>query len=180
MYAGGAGCCAAGKAKSASAGRSSACSKMLSKLNLTSDQQTRIAELNQQLRTATSKSERIAMFAQGMQRILTPEQFAQWKSVSDKMGGQACSLMTTQAGCCKGLIDLGIDRKTPARCAGVLLFGVARHPLALTLAPTFVWAKGGIPLRRLRGEAQVRWSMVSHGLNRPGLFFWVDLCACFV
>ncbi|MGA2221034.1 MAG: hypothetical protein ABSH21_04505 [Verrucomicrobiia bacterium] len=97
VYAGGVGCCAEGKAKSASAGCSSACSKMLSKLNLTSDQQTRIAELNQQLRTATSKSERIAMFAQGMQRILTPEQFAQWKSVSDKMAKNGvCPLMTTQ------------------------------------------------------------------------------------
>ena len=42
------------------------------------------------------------MFAQGMQRILTPEQFAQWKSVSDKMAKDgACPLMTTQAGCCK-------------------------------------------------------------------------------
>jgi Spy/CpxP family protein refolding chaperone len=97
VYAGDAGCCAAGKAKSASAGCSSACSKMLSKLNLTSDQQTRIAALNQQLRTATSKSERIAMFAEGMERILTPEQFAQWKSVSDMMARNGvCPLMTTQ------------------------------------------------------------------------------------
>jgi hypothetical protein len=99
VYAGDAGCCAAGKAKSASAGCSSACSKMLSKLNLTPDQQSRIAVLNQQLRTATSKSERIAMFTQGMQRILTPEQFEQWKSSCDMAVKNGTCPLSTAPSC---------------------------------------------------------------------------------
>jgi len=85
VYAGDMGCCSASNAKSTSAGCSSSCSERLSKLNLTREQQSRIAVLNVQLHTATSKSERMAMFTEGMQRILTADQYAQWKSVSDKM-----------------------------------------------------------------------------------------------
>jgi Spy/CpxP family protein refolding chaperone len=78
--------------------RDACCGEMSTKLNLTADQQARITALNGQLRTATSKSERRAMFGQGMQRILTADQYAQWKSASDKMARSgACPFMAIQA-----------------------------------------------------------------------------------
>ena len=73
------------------------CGEVSTKLNLTTDQQARIAALNDQLRTATSRSERKSMFDQGMQRILTPDQYTQWKSASDKVAKSGmCPFMATQ------------------------------------------------------------------------------------
>ena len=74
------------------------CGEMSTKLSLTPEQQVRVTALNAQLRTATSRSERKSMFDQGMQRILTPEQYVQWKSASDKMAKTGtCPFMATQA-----------------------------------------------------------------------------------
>jgi len=75
VYAGDMGCCAAGKKTSASC-----CSAMGAKMNLTADQQARVAALKDSCTKATSKSERIAMMSEGMARILTPAQYAQWKA----------------------------------------------------------------------------------------------------
>ena len=159
VYAGDAGCCAAGKAKSASAGCSSACSKMLSKLNLTSDQQTRIAALNQQLRTATSKIRAHCDVCPG-HAADSHAGAVRAVEVRFRQDGEERGLPAhddTDGQRQGGLIDLAIDRKTPARCAGVFLFGVARHPLTLTLTPTFVGARGTFLSAACGGEAQVRW-----------------------
>jgi len=80
VYADG-GCCAAGKAKAGA--RSAACSDMFSKLKLTDMQKAKIATLKDDCLKATSTSERREMMAKGMKNILTPEQFAQWKSMCD-------------------------------------------------------------------------------------------------
>jgi Spy/CpxP family protein refolding chaperone len=89
-------CCAGKHASDAG------CAEMSSKLNLTADQQARITALNGQLSTATSKSERRAMFDQGIQRILTADQYAQWKSSCDKkVRTGACPLKATPAKCGK-------------------------------------------------------------------------------
>ena len=73
------------------------CGEMSTKLNLTTDQQARIAALNDQLRIATSRSERRSMFDRGMRRILSPDQYTQWKSASDKMAKSGmCPFMATQ------------------------------------------------------------------------------------
>ena len=75
VYAGEMGCCAGAKKTSASC-----CSATSAKLDLTADQQARIAALKDSCTKATSKSERIAMMSEGMARILTPAQYAQWQA----------------------------------------------------------------------------------------------------
>ena len=91
VYAGD-GCCAAGKMKDSAKG--AACGDMFSKLNLTADQKAKITALKDECLKATSTSERREMMAKGMQGILTPEQFAQWKNACDKgMKSGACSSM---------------------------------------------------------------------------------------
>ena len=93
VYAGDMGCCAAGK--KVSAGCSSACSKSFSKLNLTPEQRARIQALKDSCTKATSTSERIAMFSEGMSKILTPKQYAQWKACCDTaMKNGSCPLST--------------------------------------------------------------------------------------
>ena len=67
----GEGCCA-GMSKSSAKG--GACGDMLSKLNLTPEQKTKVS----------ATSEFHAMFNAGLEKILTPEQLAQWKTQSDK------------------------------------------------------------------------------------------------
>jgi len=93
----GEGCCA-GMSKS-SANGSSCCGDMFSKLNLTPDQQARIAALKDSTKRATSTSEARAMFNEGLERILTPEQMTQFKAQCDaakaKAGGQ-CPYMKSQ------------------------------------------------------------------------------------
>ena len=77
VYAG-EGCCGGMSAKGAS------CSgNMFSKLNLTGDQQTKIEALKQDCLRATSRSEFHQMFGAGLEKILTPEQLAQWQSHCD-------------------------------------------------------------------------------------------------
>ena len=87
VYADG-GCCAAGKAKSA------ACGDMFGKLKLTDDQKAKVTALKDECLKATSTSERREMMTKGMQSILAPEQFAQWKSACDKgMKSGGCTSM---------------------------------------------------------------------------------------
>ena len=89
----GEGCCMAGKAKGA------ACSDMFSKLNLTPEQKAKIDALQDQTKRATSTSEAHAMFSDGLAKILTPEQLAQFKGQCDaakaKAGGE-CPYMKSQ------------------------------------------------------------------------------------
>jgi Spy/CpxP family protein refolding chaperone len=76
VFAGGS-CCSAGKAKtSAGAG----CDSMFSKLNLSKEQQAKVTALMEQCKRATSTSECHDIMSKGLQQILTPEQFAQWKA----------------------------------------------------------------------------------------------------
>jgi len=96
VYADG-GCCAAGKAKMGAKG--AACCDTFSKLNLNDMQKAKIAALKDECLKATSTSERRSMMAKGMQDILTPEQFAQWKSMCDAgMKSGACPAMKS-SGC---------------------------------------------------------------------------------
>jgi Spy/CpxP family protein refolding chaperone len=96
VYAGGSGCCMSGKTGASSGG---SCSDMFSKLNLTDAQKTQIEALKNSTKHATSTSEAHAMFSQGLERILTPEQMAQFKTQCDsakaKAGGQ-CPYMKSQ------------------------------------------------------------------------------------
>ena len=78
IYAG-EGCCA-GK----SANGAACCGDMFSKLNLTPDQKARVNNLLADCHRATSHSEFHAMFSSGLEKILTPDQFAQWKASGDK------------------------------------------------------------------------------------------------
>ncbi len=93
VFADGSGCCAAGKAKGA------ACGDMFSKLKLTDEQKAKVTALKDECLKGTSTSERRDMMAKGMQSILTPEQFAQWKSACDAgMKSGACPSMKS-SGC---------------------------------------------------------------------------------
>ena len=86
------GCCG-GMSKSSAKGAS--CSgDMFSKLNLTSDQKAKIETLKADCRRATSTSEMHTIFTAGLEKILTPEQLAQWKSQCDKPAtGGGCPFM---------------------------------------------------------------------------------------
>ncbi|MEI6085582.1 MAG: hypothetical protein WCS70_14955 [Verrucomicrobiota bacterium] len=75
------GCCAGGKAKAAS---DSKCDAMYSKLNLTPDQKTKMAALQEQSKRATSTSEARSIMTAGLEKILTPEQLAQCKATCEK------------------------------------------------------------------------------------------------
>jgi hypothetical protein len=73
------GCGAAKSAKSASC-----CSDMFSKLNLTPEQKAKVNTLFADCHKATSHSEFHAMLSSGLEKILTPDQLAQWKATCDK------------------------------------------------------------------------------------------------
>ena len=93
VFADGAGCCAAGASKSA------ACGDMMSKLKLTDAQKARIEALKEDTKHATSTSESRAMFSEGLEKILTPEQLSQWKSQCDASKAKAsggCPFMNSQ------------------------------------------------------------------------------------
>ena len=80
VYAG-QGCCSGMSAKGAS------CSgDMFSKLNLTPDQKAKVNTLMAECHKATSTSEFHQLFSSGMEKILTPDQLAQWKAMGDKAG----------------------------------------------------------------------------------------------
>ena len=89
VYAGGSGCCKAGKTSASSGG---SCSEMFSKLNLTDAQKAKVAALKDECKRATSTSEAHATFSAGLEKILTPEQLAQFKAQCDaskaKAGGE--------------------------------------------------------------------------------------------
>ena len=74
------------KAMSDKAAKSGAsCSgDMFSKLNLTPDQKARVNTLMEDCHKATSQSEFHAMLSSGMEKILTPDQLAQWKAMKEK------------------------------------------------------------------------------------------------
>ena len=78
VYAG-EGCCA-GMSKSGA----SCSGDMFSKLNLTPDQKARVNTLMEDCHKATSQSEFHAMLSSGMEKILTPDQLAQWKAMKEK------------------------------------------------------------------------------------------------
>ena len=75
------GCCG-GMSKSSAKGAS--CSDMFSKLNLTVEQKAKVETLKQDCLKATSSSEFHAMFNSGLERILSPDQLAQWEAHSGK------------------------------------------------------------------------------------------------
>ncbi len=92
----GEGCCGGlsqGSAKGA------ACSgDMFSKLNLTPDQKARVETLKQDCLKATSTSEFHQMFNSGLEKILTPDQLAQWDAHSGKaLKAGGCSLMNSNS-----------------------------------------------------------------------------------
>lgn|ERR1022692_1371447 len=93
VYADG-GCCAGMSKSSAQGGCCS--SDMLSKLNLTPEQKAKIESLKADTRRATSTSEMHAMFSAGLEKILTPEQFAQWGTHSgNAMKSGGCPFMNS-------------------------------------------------------------------------------------
>ena len=71
------GCCA-GMSKSGAKGAS--CGDMFSKLNLTDEQKAKVETLKQSCLKATSTSEFHTMFNSGLEKILTPDQLAQWSA----------------------------------------------------------------------------------------------------
>jgi len=80
---------------SKSGAKGASCSgDMFSKLNLTPDQKAKIETLKADCRRATSTSELHTIFTAGLEKILTPEQLAQWKSQCDKpASGGGCPFM---------------------------------------------------------------------------------------
>jgi hypothetical protein len=77
VYAG-EGCCGGMSAKGASCSGDS-----FSKLSLTGDQKAKIEALKLDCLRATSRSEFHQMFGAGLEKILTPDQLAQWQSHCD-------------------------------------------------------------------------------------------------
>jgi hypothetical protein len=90
VYAG-QGCCAGMSAKGAS------CSgDMFSKLNLTPDQKARVNTLMMECHKATSTSECHEIINSGLEKILTPDQLAQWKAMGNKAAkGGGCPFMNS-------------------------------------------------------------------------------------
>jgi hypothetical protein len=78
VYAG-EGCCRGMSAKGASC-----CGNMFSKLNLTPDQKARVNTLMAECHKATSTSECRQLLSSGLEKILTPDQLAQWKAMGCK------------------------------------------------------------------------------------------------
>jgi hypothetical protein len=85
VYAG-EGCCGGMSAKGTSCSSDS-----FSKLNLTPDQKAKVEALKQDCLRATSRSEFHQMFGAGLEKILTPDQLAQWQS--------HCDSVTKSSGC---------------------------------------------------------------------------------
>jgi hypothetical protein len=77
----GEGCCG-GMSKSSAKGAS--CGDMFSKLSLTDEQKAKVETLKQECLKATSTSEFHAMFNSGLEKILLPDQLAQWEAHSGK------------------------------------------------------------------------------------------------
>ena len=77
----GEGCCG-GMSKSSAKGAS--CGDMFSKLSLTAEQKAKVETLKQDCLKATSTSEFHAIFNSGLEKILSPDQLAQWETHSGK------------------------------------------------------------------------------------------------
>jgi hypothetical protein len=93
VYADGGGC--SGMSKS-SAKSGSCCGDTFSKLNLTPEQKAKVEALKADCRKATSTSEMHEVFSAGLEKILTPDQLAQWKAQSDKaQKSGACPYMNS-------------------------------------------------------------------------------------
>lgn len=90
---GGSACCASGKvsaeAKEAKAG---GCGDLLSKLNLTEQQKTKIAELKATCDKEGCTQETHAKFMKGLKEILTAEQIAQCKAECAKTAKGGCPM----------------------------------------------------------------------------------------
>jgi len=86
----GEGCCAS-KAKAA-AKASGGCGDMLSKLNLTADQQAKIASLKADCDKEKCSDSARAKYMKGLEGILTAEQVAQCKELCAKEGKNACPM----------------------------------------------------------------------------------------
>lgn len=86
------GCCMSKKAKGDA---KASCPDMFGKLNLTDKQKAQVKVLCEQCESATSTSERRAMMSEGLQKILTPEQYGQLKANCDKAAkdGGGCPFM---------------------------------------------------------------------------------------
>jgi hypothetical protein len=90
-FADGGGCCMSKKAKGDA---KASCPDMFGKLNLSDKQKAQVKVLSEQCEKATSTSERHEMFSKGIQDILTPEQYSQWKTDCEKMkAGGECPFM---------------------------------------------------------------------------------------
>jgi hypothetical protein len=91
VYAG-QGCCA-GMSKSGA----SCSGDMFSKLNLTPEQKAKIQTLKQDCLKATSTSECHEIMSSGIEKILTPDQLAQWKAMGEKAAksGGGCPFMNS-------------------------------------------------------------------------------------
>jgi Spy/CpxP family protein refolding chaperone len=88
------GCCA-GMSKSSAKGNCCS-SDMFSKLKLTDAQKAQIETLKADTHRATSTSEMHQMFSAGLEKILTPEQLAQWESHCSKaMKSGGCPFMNS-------------------------------------------------------------------------------------
>jgi hypothetical protein len=92
----GEGCCG-GMSKSSAKGAS--CGDMFSKLSLTDDQKAKVEVLKQSCVKATSTSEFHAMFNSGLEKILSPDQLAQWDTHSGKaLKAGGCPSMNSNSG----------------------------------------------------------------------------------
>jgi Spy/CpxP family protein refolding chaperone len=86
------GCCAAGKAKAGGA------SEMFGKLSLTADQKAKLTALQDECMKGKCTETAHEKFTKGVKEILTPEQYAQWKSDCDKAAkGGTCPYMKSAA-----------------------------------------------------------------------------------
>lgn len=90
----GAGCCAAGKAKSeaktTATTKLDGCYAMLSRLDLTPDQKAKVDALHAECQKEKCTDTSQAKFVKGLEQILTPAQVAQCKELCAKEGKGAC------------------------------------------------------------------------------------------
>ena len=95
----GEGCCAAGKAKlQAKAEGKAGCGDILSKLNLTEEQKTKVAALKKECDASKCSEAGKAKFMAGLKEILTPEQLAQCEAECKKAGAEkSCPMKKAEA-----------------------------------------------------------------------------------
>jgi hypothetical protein len=90
VYAGGA-CCAGGD--SAKADKAMGCSSdVMSKLNLTDDQKTKVAALKADCMKGGCNAESREKFTKGMKDILTADQYTQWQAACQKVTKGECPM----------------------------------------------------------------------------------------